>query len=98
MPPAIGSRHVATERADLRRRARNAEFLDAAAECTGIEAEDRGRAARARDDPVGVAEDVRDVVAFDCLHALKRWGFRFLSCWPDYWVVLLRWYFDGPRL
>src|SRR5262245_38407147 len=76
-----GSRHVATRRSELGGIARNAELLDPAAQRTGIEAEDRGGAARAGDDPVGVPQDGDNVVALHGLQAgqgLARgwWGGR----------------------
>src|SRR5262249_10934516 len=71
--PAAGrvwSRHVATTRSKLGVVARDAEFLDPATQRAGVESEDRGSAARAGDDPVGVPQDGEDVVA---LHGLKAW-------------------------
>ena len=62
------SRHVATRPSELGEIARNTELLDPAPQRTGVQAEDRGGAARARDYPVGVSQDGDDVVA---LHGLQ---------------------------
>ena len=54
---------------DLVNRARYAELLDAIAEGVRVKAEDLGGAAGAGDQPVGLLEDLQDVVAFHVLQA-----------------------------
>src|SRR5262245_53831099 len=67
--PAAGLATFRDRPPELARGSRNAELLDATAEGAGIQAEDRGGAAGAGDDPVGVPEDLDDVIALDGLQA-----------------------------